>query len=202
MTRDPLDQALATLAARADTHRPGDRVPAVRRRARRAAAVRAGAAGGAVALVAVAVLLGAGEGTPFAREGTPADPAPRPYLKVSVTEAPELEARIPPDPRGEHRLVVMVTVEGLVPRREPAPDEEPPEGLFNVHHDFDWGVYGRRGPRESSYTCTAGAPLMPVREEYPVTAIYERPGTYTVTYRFEACDPVAPIERELTVTVE
>jgi hypothetical protein len=50
-------------------------------------------------------------------------------------------------------------------------------------------------------TCGVRAPLVPVTDDYVVAHDYQRPGTYTVTFRTAACPPLSEVRRSVTVTV-
>jgi hypothetical protein len=204
MTPDVLERALAEIATRADSHPVGDRVAAIRRRARRVAALRVSAVAVATAATVAAAVALSGGGLPFAREGTPADRTPKPFLRVELREAPELAAAIAPPEVGTN-VVVDVTVEGLVPQLAPPPGEPVPEGLDNlIQFRVDWGdrLWSGNGVSDAGMgRCVAGAPLVPVTDDSPFTHAYREPGTYTVRYRASACSPIGAVKETITVTV-
>ena len=83
-------------------------------------------------------------------------------------------------------------------RHKLAPDLSPGK---TVDGTIVWGDGGSSGNGSAGLTCAPDAPLVPVRNEYPVTTFYEAPGTYTVTYEFAACPPAKPVTGSFTVTV-
>jgi hypothetical protein len=206
MSPHDVHRLLEDLAAHADAHHPADRVAAVHRRARRAAAVRAGAV---AAVVAVAVVAGVTGTRSFldARETAPSDRAPSgPYLRAELAEDPELSAALPPPPAGGTRVAVSVSVRGRVPRLVAPGGGPAPEGRDNLlRQQVDWGDgaapawQGYAG--DDDLACGDGTPLTEVSDDYVVDHAYQRPGTYTVTFRTAACPPLAEVRRSITITV-
>ena len=202
---DALDRVLADLASRADLHQPADRVPAIHRRARRAAAVRVAAAAGAcTAVVAVvAVALGSG-GLPFNRADT--DPAVQPtksapFLKVGLSDAKELAAGLPDSGQGPHVVVIQITLRGRVPQHADPAGDPVTAGTDNLLGlEMDWGDHGTSG-RTAGGSCAPDAKLVDVNTSYLVTNHYRRAGTYRLTYTASACAPVGTVTKTMTVTV-
>jgi hypothetical protein len=207
MRPDDVHRLLEHLATDADTHHPADRVAAVHRRARRAAAMRTGAAAAVVAVVVAAGATGA-RGFLDARETTPSDRSPSgPYLRAELTEDPALSAALPPSPFGGTRVAVSISVRGRVPRLVAPAGVPAPEGRDNLLlQQIDWGDRG--GPHlwqgnqgDDELQCGDGMPLVDVRDDYVLDHAYQRPGTYTVTFRTAACPPLAEVRDTITVTV-
>jgi hypothetical protein len=204
MNRSPdgLDRVLDELASRADLHQTSDRVPAIHRRARRAAALRvASVAGALTAVVAVAIAVGSG-GLPFTRaeESTPAHHQPAPFLKVSLAYEDKLAAAITPRMPGIP-VVIRVNLHGRVPQMADAAGELATSATENtLGFKMHWSSTGYDGA-SPGYACVAGARLVDVNEEFLMTNYYARPGTYTIVFDTAACDPVGKVSQTLTFTV-
>lgn len=199
-----VDRLLADLAARADLHHPADRVAAVHRRARRAAAVRSGVAAAVVALLVAAGVTGA-RGFLDAREPAPAGLPAGPFLRAELREDRQLAAALPPSPVGGTRVAVSISVRGRVPRLAAPAGQPAPEGRDNLlRQEIDWGDQPRPAwqgsQRDDALECDGGA-LVAVSDDYVVDHAYQRPGTYTVTFRTAACPPLGEVRRSVTITV-
>jgi hypothetical protein len=207
MTPDNVHRLLEELAARADTQHPADRVAAVHRRARRAAAGRVGAVAVVVAVV-VAVGVTGLRGFLDAREPTPSDRSPSgPFLSAELAEDPALAAALPPSPVGGTRVAVSISVRGRVPQLVAPSGQPAPSGRDNLlRQQIDWGEFPRPAWAGSSgddaLACGDGTPLVSVSDDYVVDHAYQRPGTYTVTFRTAACPPLSEVRRSITITVE
>jgi hypothetical protein len=199
---DALDRVLADLASRADLHQTSDRVPAIHRRARRAAAVRVAAVAGALtAVVAVAVAVGSG-GLPFTRaeESIPAHHQPAPFLKVSLAYEDKLAAGLTPSRPGIP-VVIRINLHGRVPQMANRTGALATSATDNtLGFKMHWSKNGYDGATPG-YACVAGARLVDVDEEFLMTTYYRRPGTYTIAFDTAACDPVGPVSKSLTITV-
>ena len=207
MSPQPVHRLLEDLAARADTHHPSDRVAQIHLRARRAAAVRAGAVAAVVAIVVAVAVTGA-RGLLDAREPTPSDRSPAgTFLRAELAEDPALAAALPPSPVGGTRVAVSISVRGRVPQLVAPAGQPAPAGRDNLlRQQIDWGDgpapawQGSLG--DDALTCRDGTPLVPVSDDYVVDHAYQRPGTYTVTFRTAACPPLSEVRRAITITVK
>lgn len=201
LSPDALDRALTELASRADLDGSVDRVPAIHRRARRAATVRVASVAGAVtALVAViAITLG---GVPFTRaDSAPAKPAPKPFLTVGLESQPESAAGLPDRGLGGHAAVVQVTIHGLVPQRYNDAGEVG-TGTDNLKHfRMYWDPRGYEGMVSSDYHCEPGARLVRVDTQFLMTGYYRQPGTYPITFVTAGCGSVGEVSKKLDLIV-
>jgi len=206
-SNDPIGMALAELARRADLHQPADRLAAIRRRARRAAARRMTGILTAVAAVGIVIAAGVGwlplsRGEPPGSQPTvqPTDTAPR--LSVRLEREDAIARALPTRPEGLITMVVQVTLTGLVPQPVVPTDQPTPTGPYNLlGFAMTWGdaTYDRR--TQSGYRCVPGARLVTVNTHFLMTHYYAMPGTYTVTYHTAGCDPVGSISASLTMHV-
>jgi len=207
MSPQNVQRLLEDLAARADTHHPTDRVAQIHRRARRAAAVRAGAVAAVVAIVLAVAVTGV-RGLLDAREPTPSDRSPAgTFLRAELAEDPALAAALPPSPVGGTRVAVSISVRGRVPQLVAPAGQPAPAGRDNLlRQQIDWGEFPRPAWQGSSgddtLVCGDGTPLVPVSDDYVVDHAYQRPGTYTVTFRTAACPPLTEVRRAITITVK
>ena len=191
---------LTQLAHRADGHGPHDRVPLVRRRARRTAAVRTSALAGAlVTVLALAVAIG-GDHLPLLRgdRPEPAQPAPPrvPSLLVDLRQDEALTDSLPSRPPGPH-AVIVVHVHGLVPAR--AVKDVSPSGrehLLGLRLITSDGTQSNPG---DDAPCVARGPLVPVDDEFPVEIPFAKAGAHEVTYETTACPPIGTVRRTITV---
>jgi hypothetical protein len=209
MSQDAIERALTELAARADTHHAPDLVRSVHRRARRNTAVRATAAATAVvAVVAGASVLATGA-NPFDRSVQPSRETPPPpsgpRLTVGLHPDPDVAATLQ-DRQPGIPVVVDVVVKADLPA---GPGWEVDRSVLGLR--MDWGddsfnTQGAYGTGEPDPAATASCPpageLRLFESAEPMTHYYERPGTYTVTYRTLACGLPAEVTKtvELTVT--
>jgi tetrahydromethanopterin S-methyltransferase subunit F len=201
LTPDALDRALVDLAARADRDQPTDRVPAIHRRARRDAAVRAATVAGALTAVVAVVLLVVGPGLPFTRADS-ADPAvgrTKPFLTVALARDDKLAAALPANGLGGIAVVVQITQHGLVPQLSNAAGEKATGTDNLLGLQMDWGDHSNDGANPQ-YKCVPGARLVHINNDFVMTHHYA-PGTYTISYRTGACDPVGEVTRTVTVKV-
>ncbi len=211
---DALERVLADLATRADPHQPPDRVLAIHRRARRAAAARiAVGAGVLTALVAVVAVAAGSGGLPLTGGNgvRPADrthgptgsarPSPTaPFLTVTLRRDDTVGALISPKQEGVP-VVVQVTVHGLVPQGSPTAGQAVPTGTESLLGlRMDWGDRSVDGAAPQ-YACAASVPLVPIDTQFLMTHQYQRPGTYTATFRTGGCSPVGGVTQTLSLTV-
>jgi hypothetical protein len=205
---DPIAMALAELARRADLHQPADRLAAIGRRSRRAAARRMTGILTAVAAVG-ALVIAAGLGWPPLSGGEPPGSRPTvqptdtaPHLTVRLEREDAIARALPTGPEGLITMVVQVTLTGLVPQPVVPTDQPTPTGPYNLlGFAMTWGdvTYDRRTP--SGYRCVPGARLVNVNTHFLMTHYYAMPGIYTVTYHTAGCDPVGSISGSLTLHV-
>lgn len=189
---------LTQLAERADGHDPLDRVPLVRRRARRTAVVRTTVlAGGLAAVVALVVAVGSGA-VPLLRghRPEPARPATVATLVVDMRQDDGLTDSVPRRVPGP-RAVVVVHVHGLVPAR--AVKDVSPSGReyllgFKL---FTTGLQRSATPEDGP--CVPGGSLVPVDDEFPIEVQFAKKGANQVTYETAACPPVGSVRRTITV---
>jgi hypothetical protein len=192
---------LTELAHRADGHGPHDRVPLVRRRARRTAAVRASALAGALVTVLALVVALRGDHLPLLRgvRPEPAQPAP-PRVASLVVDLRQDDALTDTLPRSQPgtRAVVVVHVHGLVPAR--AVKDVSPSGR---EHLLGLRVITRDRTQSSTgdddAPCVAGGPLVPVDDEFPVEVFFVKAGANELTYETTACSPVGTVRQTITV---
>lgn len=203
LSPDALDRALNDLASRADQDEFADRVPAIHRRARRAATVRvASVAGGLAAVVAVvAITLGAGS-LPFTRAvSVPAKPAPKPLLTVGLESQEELAAGLSDRGLGGKPVVVQVTIHGLVPQMYNDAGEVG-TGTENLKYvRMYWGPRGYDGVLSSDYRCEPGAQLVRVDTQFLMTNYFTRAGTYPITFVAAACGSVGEVSKQMSLIV-
>ncbi len=191
---------LTELAHRADGHGPHDRVPLVRRRARRTAAVRNSALAGAlVTVLALAVAIG-GDHLPLLRgdRPEPARPAP-PRVASLVVDLRQDDALTDSLPRRQPgaRAVVVVHVHGLVPAR--AVKDVSPSGREHLKGLRVVTSAGTQSDLGDDAPCVADGPLVPVDDEFPVEVRFEKAGAHEVTYETTACTPIGTVRRTITV---
>ena len=210
MSQDAIERALTELAERADTHLAPDVVRSVRRRVRRYAAVRTAAATAAVATVAAGISVLAAGGSPFDRTtqlpvGRPTGTPSGPYLTVELHPDPDLASRLPNRQPGVP-AVVEVVVRGNLPTGQGWPVER---SVLGVQVDWGDGTFdgqGADGPtgldRTAAASCPPAGQLRAWERSEPMTHHYDRPGTYTVTYRALVCGVPGEVTKtvELTVT--
>jgi hypothetical protein len=207
MSQDAIERALTELAARADTHPAPDVVRAVHRRARRNAAVRATATATAVVAVVAGASVLVADGLPFDRGAPPSREVPPsgPRLTVELHPSPDLAASLPRRQPG-----IPVVVEAVVRGDLPTGPEWPVErSILGLQTDWGDGGFGGTGAYGTSRTpdaaaaasCPPAGQLRGWESAEPMTHYYERPGTYTVTYRILACGLPAEVTRSIEVTV-
>lgn len=63
------------------------------------------------------------------------------------------------------------------------------------------GTSPRDGSDAGDHTCTAGAPLVALTQNLRYAHSYSKPGTYTITFRTEACAPIGTVTRTAVVVV-
>jgi hypothetical protein len=207
LSPEALERVLTELADRADGDHVGDRVPAIRDRARRAARRRTGAL---AAVVTVLIVLATGAtgfgGLPLLRGEGP-DPAKRPapikpFLTISLVRDEKTAAMVKPQMGGKI-VVVKVTLRGRVPQVSDF-DARGGKATDNLRGLLmDWGNGGGQGAEPAEgFGCGAGAPLVDVNTSFLMTTEYVRPGPETVTFKTGACDPIGQVEQKLTFVVE
>ena len=199
-TDEHVARLLTQLAERADGHAPHDRVPLVRRRARRAAVVRASAlAGGLAAALALAVAVRTNT-LPLLRDDRPEPARPVPprvaSLIVDVRQDDALIDSLPARPPGPH-AVIVVHVHGLVPARS-VRDVSPSDGEHLLGFKlFTTGLQQSATPEDGR--CVPGGPLVPVDDEFPIEVQFAKKGANQVTYETAACPPIGTVRRTITV---
>ncbi len=191
---------LTELAHRADGHGPHDRVPLVRRRARRTAAVRTSALAGALVTVLALVVAVSGDRLPLLRgdRPEPARPAP-PRVASLVVDLRQDDALTDTLPRRQPgaRAVVVVRVHGLVPAR--AVKDVSPSGREHLLGFRRITSDGTRSDTGDDIPCVADGPLVSVDDEFPVEVTFRAAGPHEVTYETTACAPIGTVRRTITV---
>jgi hypothetical protein len=162
----------------------------------------------AVVAIVVAVAATGARGLLDAREPTPSDRSPTgPFLRAELAEDPALAAALPPSPIGGTRVAVSISVRGRVPLLVAPAGQPAPAGRDNLlRQQIDWGDSPRPAwhgsPGDDALRCGDGTPLVAVSDDYVVDHAYQRPGTYTVTFRTAACPPLSEVRRAITITVK
>lgn len=198
MTDDDVRSALDLLSRRADGHLAPDRLPAVRRRARRAAQVRTAALAAAAVVVvgAAGTLVRGGDLRGSGPAVTPSAVAPHLEVEVTPETDPVVLDAVASGPYGSNgfRLVVLqVRLRGTVPA---ARDGAAPYGLRDTTGD---GSYSG----SDSPDCAPDAQLVTLDKVEAVTVTYapdETLSSDTVTITVSACS-LDPVVRRITVQI-
>jgi hypothetical protein len=198
-TDEQVARLLAQLAHRADRHGPHDRVPLVRRRARRAAAVRALVlAGGLAALVALVVAVRT-DALPLLRGDRP---EPAPGAVAGCVPGCRVAAG-----RHAHRHAAAQGARGSRRRRRPrarARAGSGGEGCVALRPGAPAGAapdHQRRDPEQhrGRRCMPGGRPTGTVDDEFPMEVPFKKAGAHAVTYETTACPPIGTVRRTITV---
>jgi hypothetical protein len=211
LSPEAFEQVLAELADRADGDQVVDRVPAVRRRARRNAQRRAGVlAASLVVLVVLASGVAGFGGLPSLRgEGAgPAATPAGPYLTVQLERDEKTEASVPPYTEGARAVVVNVILRGRVPQ---AAGYRPGDQITDNLRELNMGIDGRvneGATAQKGFHCDPDAPLVDIDTSFLMTLNfaplknYRMLGPHELTFITGACAPVGQVVQKLTVVLK